>query len=541
MDKITEIYRQYELGRAYKSRINLYHDVDLNERYYAGDQWVGVQSNGLPLPVLNFIRRVGNYLVASIKSRTTTLVFTAENESLSPADFLKVDQMPDAFDRFLSQEKYVEGKNPRISGAEKKAVAQLFTEYSKRTWERLKMESNNLKGLLDAFNSGDYIAYFHWDEEIETGQDAKGDIAMELIDNVNTYFGDPNCKEIQKQPYIIIAFREMVENVKSEAARNGASKAEIASIVADDDTSYQAGDRGKIELEDGGKCLCLLKLWRSKNPDGHYSVKAMKATKGAVIRKAWDLKLPIYPIALMNWKERKNSIHGIAETTGLIPNQVAVNKILAMEIVSTMNTAYPKVLLDENCVDGWNNAVGAVIPVRDGVEGKVKYLEPPVGGGNSLQLASYLVANTKDAMAANDMVMGNGEIQNTSAFLAMREAAAIPLESIQQRFYRFIEDVGQIWAAFWVHYYSAERILNIQSGGSSYYVRFDGRRYRNILFSLKTEVGPSSLWSELSVISSLDKLLQGGQISFLQYLERIPDGYIPNKAELMAEIKGNEK
>ena len=267
----------------------------------------------------------------------------------------------------------------------------------------------------------------------------------------------------------------------------------------------------------------------------------MKATKSAVIRKAWDLQLPIYPIAMMNWKERKNSVHGIAETTGLIPNQVAVNKILAMEIVSTMNTAYPKVILDENCVDGWNNAVGAVIPVRDGVDGKVKYLEPPAGSGNSLNLANYIISNTKEAMAANDAAMGNSKVDNTTAYLAVREASAVPLESIQQRFYRFIEDVGLIWAAFWVNYYSAERILNIQSGGSSYYVRFDGRRYKDILFSLKTEVGPSSLWSELSIISSLDKLLAGGYISFLQYLERVPDGYIPNKVELIAEIRQNEK
>ena len=541
MEKITEIYRQYEMGRAYKSRINLYNDVDLNERYYAGDQWYGVQSNGLPLPVLNFIRRVGNFLVASIQSRTTSMVFTAENESLSPADFLKINQMPDTFDAIYNNEKYVEGKAPKISTAEKKAVAQLFTEYSNRTWERLKMESNNLKGLLDAFNTGDYIAYYYWDEELETGQDAKGDIGMELIDNVNTYFGDPNCKDIQKQPYIIIAFREMVDSVKSEAMKNGSPKADIESIVPDCDYNYQAGDRGKIELDYSGKCLCLLKLWRSKNPDGKYSVKAMKATKSAVIRKAWDLKLPVYPIAMMNWKERKNSVHGVAETTGLIPNQVAVNKILAMEIVSTMNTAYPKVILDENCVDGWNNAVGAVIPVRDGVDGKVKYLDPPAGSGNSLNLADYIVSNTKEAMAANDAAMGNLKVDNSTAYLAVREASAVPLESIQQRFYRFIEDVGLIWASFWVNYYSAERILNIQSGGCSYYVRFDGRRYKDVLFSLKTEVGPASLWSELTIISSLDNLLKGGYISFLQYLERVPDGYIPNKMELIAEIRLNEK
>ena len=34
----TKAWEQYELGVDYKTRIGLYSTVDLNERFYAGDQ-----------------------------------------------------------------------------------------------------------------------------------------------------------------------------------------------------------------------------------------------------------------------------------------------------------------------------------------------------------------------------------------------------------------------------------------------------------------------------------------------------------------------
>ncbi|MFA5676538.1 MAG: hypothetical protein WDA65_08475, partial [Christensenellales bacterium] len=54
---------------------------------------------------------------------------------------------------------------------------------------------------------------------------------------------------------------------------------------------------------------------------------------------------------------------------------------------------------------------------------------------------------------------------------------------------------------------------------------------------LKVDVGPSSMWSEVQVIKTLDNLLKGGQITLKQYLERMPDGYIPLKEDLIKETE----
>ena len=58
---------------------------------------------------------------------------------------------------------------------------------------------------------------------------------------------------------------------------------------------------------------------------------------------------------------------------------------------------------------------------------------------------------------------------------------------------------------------------------------------------LKLDVGASSYYSEIASIQTLDNLLRMGQIDVLQYLERIPDGYIPARRELIEDIKNQRQ
>ena len=54
---------------------------------------------------------------------------------------------------------------------------------------------------------------------------------------------------------------------------------------------------------------------------------------------------------------------------------------------------------------------------------------------------------------------------------------------------------------------------------------------------LKLDVGASSYYSEIASIQTLDNLLQMDKITILQYLERIPDGYIPERRKLVEELR----
>ena len=68
-------------------------------------------------------------------------------------------------------------------------------------------------------------------------------------------------------------------------------------------------------------------------------------------------------------------------------------------------------------------------------------------------------------------------------------------------------------------------------------VEFDFSTLKSHPMTLKLDVGASSYYSEIASMQTLDNLLRDGHIDILQYLERIPDGYIPGRRALIAEIQ----
>ncbi len=494
-------WQEYERGVDYKTRIGLYHTVDLNERFFAGDQWVGIPHEGLPTPVVNFIRYATAWKIAAVTDRRLAMRFMAEGVS---------------------------------DDGDISIYARQISDFCDVLWERMKMDYLTKEGLKQAAITGDYLQYFYWDASLETGQAVTGDIATQLIDNVNYYPGNPSSADVQSQPYIIIAFRELVEKVREEARANGCTN--LDDIVADEDTEYTAGDRGKVELAEAGKCNVLLKMMKK---DGR--VWCEKLVRRAVVAPLKNTGLKRYPIALMNWDTRKNSCHGVAEVTGLIPNQVYVNKILALSQLSQMQMSFPKVVYDRTRIREWTNKVAGAIPVNGDISGAAQYLSLPGAGYDAWQGLNSTLETTMRMMGANDVTLGNiRNPDNTSAFIATRDAALVPLQSQQERFYGFIEDVGLIWLDFIQNYYKSGRMIPLEFEGRRIFVEIPDDALDPYTMRLKLDVGPSSMWSEVQTLQTLDNLLKGGKLTLTQYLERIPDGHIPRKAELLAEVKQAE-
>lgn len=494
----TQIWREYEQGIDYKARIGLYHTVDLNERFYAGDQWVGIPHEGLPTPVVNFIRYASAWKIAAVTDRRLQLKFFAEGVS---------------------------------DGGDIGIYARQLSQYCDMLWERLKMDYLTKEGLKQAAITGDYVQYFYWDNSLETGQALTGDISTQLIDNVNFYPGNPNSPDVQSQPYIILAFRELLSKVKDEACANGCEN--IDDITADEDNAHTAGDLGKVELDNAGKCNVLLKMYKK---DGH--VWCEKSVRSAVIQPPKDTRLTRYPIALMNWDTRKNSCHGVAEVTGLIPNQVFVNKILALSQLSQMQMSFPKVIFDRTRIREWTSKVAGAVAVNGDIAGAAQYLMPPGATYDAWNGLNATLETTMRMMGANDVTLGNlKNPDNTSAFIATRDAALVPLQSQQERFYAFVEDIGMIWLDFIRQYYRAGRMIPLDQEGERLFVPLPDNVLDAYTMRLKVDVGPSTMWSEVQVIQTLDNLLKASQISLRQYLERMPDGHIPMREELLDEVR----
>jgi len=60
---------------------------------------------------------------------------------------------------------------------------------------------------------------------------------------------------------------------------------------------------------------------------------------------------------------------------------------------------------------------------------------------------------------------------------------------------------------------------------------------RRVGLTLRLDVGASSYWSEIAAVQTLDNLLAAGKIDMVDYLERLPEGYIPGKQELLDKLR----
>ena len=498
-----------EEGKNYKRQIGLYELVKRNERFYRGDQWHGVKSGGLPTPVFNVFKRVINHFISTLMSQKISLRYTAES-----CDLLHTPE---------KRRQLEEG-------------CALLSHYMNYRFDRDSMEKLLSDGLLDAALSGNCFAYVYWDRDKNAPKGYRGDFATTLIDAVNVFFGDVNTSDIESQPYILIAGRELTNNLIREAKDNGMHEEECRRITPDSDSAEQAGDFGAIELP-GTKCASLIKLWKEGG-----TVWYEKSTRSCVITPPTDTGLKRYPVTGMCWDNVKNSCHGEAVATGLSENQLYINKAFAMVMKHMLDVSFSKVVYNDTIIDEWTNAIGEAIAVHGDVEGAVERIEPGTLQSGFLELINMTMSVTKELMGATDAALGNVQPINTSAIIALQNASNLPLENQKRSLYRFIADLGMIWLDYLFHYYGEGRILfyKDKSGKMAGY-SFEGKTLYEMTFSCYAEVGPSSYWSEITSVNTLDSLLKRGFITLKQYLERIPEGYIPDKDKLLEEAASGEK
>lgn len=544
-----QIFEEYETGRTFKSglgRKGLYEQGKINERFYIGDQWHGARcGNDRPLVRHNVIKRIGDYKMAVVASNPVTVNYSVEGVPNTVGISDRARDERDAFAQGQISPQETMGLPPE----EELAVTMTaLSDYFKTTAERVKFDDLKEQALRNAYVSGTGVLYTYWDDKIRTGLYAdesgttpvQGDIACEVLDIENVYFGDPNLYDIQAQPYIIIAQRKSVADLQREARSNGRSDAEIDAIKPDRDTGYMAGDRAEDEPEGIRKATVLTKFWKEWAKDGTCKIMASVAVRGATIRYRWDTKLRLYPLAAFRWERRRNCAYGESEITYLIPNQIAINRMLTANVWAVMMLGMPLTIVNQDIVhQPITNDPGQLIEVNgtsEDVANAIRYVNPPNFAPAFEQNITSLISNTLTQSGANDAALGDVRPDNTSAIVAVREAATMPMQTVQNRFYSFVEDVARVWAEMWVTMYG-RRSLKIEDENGVWYMPFDGEKYRDLLISVKVDVGASTLWSEIQSVNTLDNLLASQIITPKQYLERLPKGSVPNLSGLIREMQ----
>lgn len=512
---ITKDWALYLAGKTYNDRLtpSYYDTVDANLAFFEGDQWRNLKADNMPKPVFNIIKRVITFQVASLTSSKNKIHFE---------DLLNVP------------------RNPEVDTP---SLAEIANAQVQNLLEKFKFDFKTKEALFDAAITGDAAAHFYFDmtkKPFGAKNATQGEICMELVDGVNVFFGNANNSSVDAQPYIIISGRDMVQNLKDEAKRYKQSEQEVDQINSDADYQYQAGDSGEIEVEadDYGKALYII-VYRKDKKTG--TIKVSKSVQNAYIYKDFDTKLTHYPLAWMNWEKQKNQYHGRALCTGILPNQIFINRMFAMVMYHLMMTAFPKAVYNADMLSGWDNQIGTAIGIHGmGPEQNIKnlagYLEPGNMSGQIIQTLELAMQYTKEMLGVSDAALGQIDPKNTSAIIAVQKSTAIPLENPKSNLYEWIEDIGKILFDMMGTYYG-ERPLTMDVDGEKQVINFDFKQFKDAFLDVRADVGESSYWSEIASVQTLDALLNNDHIDIINYLERVPTEYIPQKEELIADIK----
>lgn len=490
------VMEQYRRAVSYNSGVELYETVKQNENFFIGKQWEGVNAPDLDKPVINILKRVILFFVASIVSddiSTELSLFGGDHEG--------------------------------------EATLSLVRQEIDRIIEAQKIKDKNRLLIRNAAVDGDACLYFRFDPDAESMGPTPGDIEAEIIDNTNVYFGNPEVQEIQKQPYVLLMLRRDLEGLKEELRVDGVSDDIISSLRTDDDPNSMNREREE------GKITVLLKFWKERETG---TVWATKIANETCLMPPTDTGYKLYPLAYMSWDQVKNRYHGQAAVTGLIPNQIFINKLFAMSMEHVKKMAFPKIIYNRTLFpNGFSNKVGeAVATIGDPNQAVLQNVRGADMSDQVMQLIERTIDYTRDMMGASDASLGNVNPENTSAIIAVQKSSSMPLELNRMAFYQFVEDAVRVMVDMMRVNFGPRNITVTDDLGGVRVETFDFSKLNDLKMQLNVNIGAAAYWSELMQMQTTDNLFSKGIITdAVTYLESIPDEYIKNKGKIIEDLK----
>lgn len=289
------------------------------------------------------------------------------------------------------------------------------------------------------------------------------------------------------------------------------------------------------------------------------TVHVSKHTQYMTIFDEIDTGLTYYPIAWGNWEHQKNIYHGRALVTGIIPNQIYINSMFALIMRHQQMLGFPKTLYDADVLGQWSNQVGQAIAVHDLPPDKrmsdlYGVIQPADMSTQIMACINMAMTFTKECLGATDAQLGNVRPDNTSALIALQSSSQVPLENPQSCKYEWVEDIGRILLDMMGTYYGVRPVVKRAKTSSNMIdpttgmpstmekqvkvvEMYDFSRLKNLWLNVRADVGASTYWSKIAVVQTLDNLKQSGVLDVIDYLERMPEEYIPRKDELIAKLR----
>lgn len=503
--KITaeQVYKEYLRGKSFFEKHGYYTRCDDSYTFYNGDQWRGLKTSGEKPPVLNVLAPIVDHKVATVSQDGITLNYSSMNYG-KMRDF--------------------------TSG-----LCEMLSQNAQRLWEKLKMDREIWNLATESAICGDAFAYFFMNGD---------EVEYSSVDTTNVHFADETESDVQKQKYIIVVQRLFVEDVKKAAEINGVKKEERELILPDSETGKLLGDKAKRAADDetgDGKCLCFLRMWK-EGGEVHF----LRSTKDVIYQPDTAVRnMKLYPLAHMVWKQEKGFSRGRGEVYGLIPNQVEINKALARYLAVIKHCAYPHIVYNRDVVDSEEeimrllNTVGSVIgldsPRMQRVEDVIGYLQPAQINPAAMEIIDDLQKRTRDLAGASEIATGdiNPEQASGAAIIAVKDAAALPLNNQEAHLKQFSEDIARIWFDMWCAY-SPEGVQAevLNSAGQPVPMMIPAEVLGAMKLEVRVDVSPRNPYSKYAQEQALQNLLSAGYITFEEYVDSLDDDAAAPKGKL---------
>lgn len=499
-ENVTTVWVDYQKGVMFNRSHNLYTETEINYNFYHGNQWEGAKLGDIQPVVQNIIKPIVKYKLGVIIQNHYEIVFN-----------------PNIYDT------YAEGQTLE-------QICKVLNSHMAKVWEIQKADQKVREASKDACINSEGIIHTYFDEEN----------IVEVIDKNNVYYGNENSSDIQSQPYIIIAYRQPVSQVREEAKKLGIEDTKIKLILPDSEVQEQAGYTG-ITDEVNPMCLVLLKYYK-KNGKVFYT----KATKCVELEKEKPTGMNLYPIAHFVWEEKKGSSRGIGAVNCVIPNQIEINKIDARRALAVKIGAFQKLVYNQDLVANAKELtkVGGAIAIKGGatvddVRKAIGYIYPTSMSSDAGNLSTEMKTNTRDLEGAGDTATGNIDPTQASgkAILAVQQANQQPLGEQVENYKCFVEDLARIWFDMWKSYeVNGMNIMYEQKDEDGNIVQEPGVISYEMLQQLepriKVDITPRSSYDKFAQEQSLENLFMNDKITFEEYVDSLPADAVMPKATL---------
>jgi hypothetical protein len=196
------------------------------------------------------------------------------------------------------------------------------------------------------------------------------------------------------------------------------------------------------------------------------------------------------------WEEKDGYAYGESEINHIIPNQIAINRMITASVWSAMSMGMPIMTVNGDTVSGEiTNDPGQIIKVygsNEDVKGAVNFVTPPDFSQNFERNIESLINNTIEASSAAGVLYSLLPSNNSAAVDVAKDAINISLKSLKKRYSSFLCSVALVWLDFCISKYGKRNIC-VEDEYGRWYFPFDADECRKLKFTaeishIKSEV-----------------------------------------------------